>query len=174
MLTISKVKVYPYKKRQKDGIIGIGQVKFDGGLLLTGLELVERHNKRFIVYPKNPQNNHDLCYCQPTNSVLNETIAKALFDEYDSIKNVETTTSQTYFNFNDLKNKMDMMRQQENKADGNVYVGLDEKSSEFIDMATQDLMKNLEEKIGIMKALNEHPSNGPDTVSESLEVEGET
>lgn len=92
MLTISKIKIYPYKKRLKNGVIGIGQVVFDGGLLLSGLELVERHNKRFIVYPKNPNNNHDLCYCQPTNAQMNKFIADALFKAYDDMnieRNVE-------------------------------------------------------------------------------------
>lgn len=86
MLTISKIKIYPYKKRLKNGVIGIGQVVFEGGLLLSGLELVERHNKRFIVYPKNPNNNHDLCYCQPTNATMNSFISDALFKAYDEIK----------------------------------------------------------------------------------------
>lgn len=99
MLTISKIKIYPYKKRLKSGVIGIGQVVFEGGLLLSGLELVERHNKRFIVYPKNPNNNHDLCYCQPTNATMNKFISDALFKAYDEIKPADIENSDNENNY---------------------------------------------------------------------------
>lgn len=84
-LSISKVKVYPYKKKSRTGVIGVGQVIFDGGLLLSGLELVERNNKQFITYPKNPHNNHGLCFCQPTNATLGNMISNALFEEYSNV-----------------------------------------------------------------------------------------
>lgn len=112
MLIISKVKVYPFKNRSRTGAIGVGQVTFEGGLLLSGLELVERNNKRFITYPVNPLNNHGLCYCQPINSVLSENISKALFNEYDAQIAVRNSDENSFFNnaaedmFNQLKNEV--------------------------------------------------------------------
>ena len=87
MLTISNVRVLPLKFKLKNGVVGLAQVSFKGGLLITGLELVERNNKRFIQYPKNPNNNRGLCYCQPLNSVLSGVIEKKVFDVYDKLKN---------------------------------------------------------------------------------------
>ena len=87
MLTISNVRVLPLKFKLKNGVVGLAQVSFKGGLLITGLELVERNNKRFIQYPKNPNNNRGLCYCQPLNSVLSGVIEKKVFDAYDKLKN---------------------------------------------------------------------------------------
>lgn len=112
MLKISKVKVYPFKNRSRTGAIGVGQVTFDGGLLLSGLELVERNNKRFITYPVNPLNNHGLCYCQPINSILSENISTALFNEYDAQIATRNGDENSFFNnaaedmLNQLKNEV--------------------------------------------------------------------
>jgi hypothetical protein len=86
MLTISNVRVHPLKFKLKNGVVGLAQVLFKGGLLITGLELVERNNKRFIQYPKNPNNNRGLCYCQPLNSILSGIIEKKVFEIYDKLK----------------------------------------------------------------------------------------
>lgn len=87
MLTISNVRVHPLKFKLKNGVVGLAQVSFKGGLLITGLELIERNNKRFIQYPKNPNNNRGLCYCQPLNSVLSGIIEAKVFEVYDKLKN---------------------------------------------------------------------------------------
>ena len=89
MLTISNVRVHPLKFKLKNGVVGLAQVAFKGGLLITGLELIERNNKRFIQYPKNPNNNRGLCYCQPLNSTLSGIIEKKVFEVYDKIKNTQ-------------------------------------------------------------------------------------
>ena len=90
MLTISNVRVHPLKFKLKNGVVGLAQVLFKGGLLITGLELVERNNKRFIQYPKNPNNNRGLCYCQPLNSILSGIIEKKVFEIYDKLKETQS------------------------------------------------------------------------------------
>lgn len=102
MLTITKIKIYPYKKVLKNGVVGIAQVTIENGILLTGLELVERNNKRFILFPKNPNNKHDLCYCQPTNSTINKLISDSVFKEYDELKlNEENNSCNSEFETSD-------------------------------------------------------------------------
>lgn len=84
-LKITKAKVYPYKRKSRTGAIGVGMVFLDSGLLLTGLELVERDNKRFINYPKNPYNKKGRSYVQPVTATANELITNTLFDAYYAI-----------------------------------------------------------------------------------------
>lgn len=82
-MKITKVKVYPYKNKSRTGAVGVGLVVFEHQLLLSGLELYERNDKRFIKFPKNEFNKHDLCYCQPTSRAFNTFITNALFKAYD-------------------------------------------------------------------------------------------
>lgn len=93
MLTISSVKVYPYKNKSPNGAIGVGQVVFDGGFLLSGLELIEHSNRRYIRYPKNKYNNHKLCYCQPINADAAKLVEDALFESYDKVRTSMTDES---------------------------------------------------------------------------------
>ena len=98
MMKITKVKVHPYKNKSRTGAIGVGLVVFEHQLLLSGLELYERNNKRFIKFPKNEFNKHDLCYCQPTSQAFNTYITNALFNAYDELgKNSPDDSSDTYF-----------------------------------------------------------------------------
>ena len=85
-MEITKVKVYPYKKKFHD-VVGVGQVTFDNCLLLTGLELIIKDNYRYVRYPRNMNNKHKLCFCQPLNNTLKQTICNELFTAYDDIKN---------------------------------------------------------------------------------------
>lgn len=140
MLNITKTKIYPYKKRMPGGVIAIGQVVFEGGLLLSGLELVERNNKRFIVYPKNPNNNHDLCYCQPTNKEMNKFIADALFTAYD-----ETKT----------------------KYDENIIC---DPNNKYWEDAINDFANEVVEQQAVAIALNNSNSTGPEPSGENIEV----
>lgn len=84
-LKITKAKVYPYKRKSRTGAIGVGMIFLDNGLLLTGLELIERDNKRFINYPKNPYNKKGRSYVQPVTATANELITNTLFDAYYAI-----------------------------------------------------------------------------------------
>ena len=99
MMKITKVKVYPYKNKSRTGAVGVGLVVFEHQLLLSGLELYERNDKRFIKFPKNEFNKHDLCYCQPTSQTFNTFITNALFKAYDEIfKNrVADNNNDNYF-----------------------------------------------------------------------------
>ncbi len=101
MLTITNVRVHPLKFKLKNGVVGLAQVAFKGGLLITGLELIERNNKRFIQYPKNPNNNRGLCYCQPLNSVLSGIIEKKVFEVYDKLKINQANAIELNDNFMD-------------------------------------------------------------------------
>lgn len=98
-MKITKVKVYPYKNKSRTGAVGVGLVVFEHQLLLSGLELYERNDKRFIKFPKNEFNKHDLCYCQPTSQAFNIFITNALFKAYDEIfKNrVTDNNNDNYF-----------------------------------------------------------------------------
>lgn len=92
MMKITKVKVYPYKNKSRTGAIGVGLIVIEHQLLLSGLELYERNGKRFIKFPKNEFNKHDLCYCQPTSQAFNSLITNALFKAYDEVvKTAELT-----------------------------------------------------------------------------------
>ena len=99
MMKITKVKVYPYKNKSRTGAVGVGLVVFEHQLLLSGLELYERNDKRFIKFPKNEFNKHDLCYCQPTSQTFNTFITNALFKAYDeTFKNrVTDNNNDNYF-----------------------------------------------------------------------------
>ena len=99
MMKITKVKVYPYKNKSRTGAVGVGLVVFEHQLLLSGLELYERNDKRFIKFPKNEFNKHDLCYCQPTSQAFNSLITNALFKAYDeTFKNrVADNNNDNYF-----------------------------------------------------------------------------
>ena len=91
-MKITKVKVYPYKNKSRTGAVGVGLVVLEHQLLLSGLELYERNDKRFVKFPKNEFNKHDLCYCQPTSQTFNSLITNALFKAYDeSTKTTELT-----------------------------------------------------------------------------------
>ena len=85
-MEITKVKVYPYKKKFND-VVGVGQVTFDDCLLLTGLELIVKENSRYIRYPRNINNRHKLCFCQPLNKQFKQQICDSLFAKFDEIKN---------------------------------------------------------------------------------------
>jgi DNA-binding cell septation regulator SpoVG len=92
MMKITKVKVYPYKNKSRTGAVGVGLVVLEHQLLLSGLELYERNEKRFVKFPKNEFNKHDLCYCQPTSQAFNSLITNALFKAYDEVaKTAEST-----------------------------------------------------------------------------------
>ena len=99
MMKITKVKVYPYKNKSRTGAVGVGLVVFEHQLLLSGLELYERNDKRFIKFPKNEFNKHDLCYCQPTSQAFNTFITNALFKAYDEISKdrVADNNNDNYF-----------------------------------------------------------------------------
>lgn len=98
-MKITKVKVYPYKNKSRTGAVGVGLVVFEHQLLLSGLELYERNDKRFIKFPKNEFNKHDLCYCQPTSQAFNTFITNALFKAYDEISKdrVADNNNDNYF-----------------------------------------------------------------------------
>lgn len=98
-MKITKVKVYPYKNKSRTGAVGVGLVVFEHQLLLSGLELYERNGKRFIKFPKNEFNKHDLCYCQPTSQSLNSLITNALFGAYDGLNRqpAQDDSTDTYF-----------------------------------------------------------------------------
>ena len=104
-MEITKVKVYPYKKKFHD-VVGIGQVTFDNCLLLTGLELVDRGEYRFIRYPRNLNNKHKLCFCQPLNNTLKRTICDRLFAAFDDISNGRFYDSAIKEVYNDWKSKV--------------------------------------------------------------------
>lgn len=100
MMKITKVKVYPYKNKSRTGAVGVGLIVLEHQLLLSGLELYERNGKRFVKFPKNEFNKHDLCYCQPTSQAFNNIITKALFSAYDENTNKVNDVSDntdTYF-----------------------------------------------------------------------------
>ena len=99
MMKITKVKVYPYKNKSRTGAVGVGLVVLEHQLLLSGLELYERNEKRFVKFPKNEFNKHDLCYCQPTSQAFNSLITNALFKAYDeTFKNhVTDNNNDNYF-----------------------------------------------------------------------------
>ena len=99
MMKITKVKVYPYKNKSRTGAVGVGLVVLEHQLLLSGLELYERNEKRFVKFPKNEFNKHDLCYCQPTSQAFNSLITNALFKAYDeTFKNrVADNNNDNYF-----------------------------------------------------------------------------
>lgn len=149
MLKISKVKVYPFKNRSRTGAIGVGQVTFEGGLLLSGLELVERNNKRFITYPVNPLNNHGLCYCQPINSILSENISTALFNEYDAQIATRNGDENSFFN----NAAEDMLNQLKNEVSEAEHV---KQQNDFIGYA------NCVSAVGV--------SEGPESSDEELEI----
>lgn len=86
-LTITKAKVYPYKRKSRTGAVGVGMVIFDCGLMLTGLELIEHGEKRFIGYPKNPYNLKGHSYVEPLTFELKKLIRDSLFAIYDSNSN---------------------------------------------------------------------------------------
>lgn len=98
-MKITKVKVYPYKNKSRTGAIGVGLIVLEHQLLLSGLELYERNEKRFVKFPKNEFNKHDLCYCQPTSQAFNSLITNALFKAYDeTFKNrVADNNNDNYF-----------------------------------------------------------------------------
>ena len=98
-MKITKVKVYPYKNKSRTGAVGVGLVVLEHQLLLSGLELYERNEKRFVKFPKNEFNKHDLCYCQPTSQAFNSLITNALFKAYDeTFKNrVADNNNDNYF-----------------------------------------------------------------------------
>lgn len=98
-MKITKVKVYPYKNKSRTGAVGVGLVVLEHQLLLSGLELYERNDKRFVKFPKNEFNKHDLCYCQPTSQTFNSLITNALFKAYDeTFKNrVADNNNDNYF-----------------------------------------------------------------------------
>ena len=98
-MKITKVKVYPYKNKSRTGAVGVGLVVLEHQLLLSGLELYERNEKRFVKFPKNEFNKHDLCYCQPTSQAFNGLITNALFKAYDeTFKNrVADNNNDNYF-----------------------------------------------------------------------------
>ena len=77
-MKITKVKVYPYKNKSRTGAVGVGLVVLEHQLLLSGLELYERNDKRFVKFPKNEFNKHDLCYCQPTSQTFNSLITNTM------------------------------------------------------------------------------------------------
>jgi len=81
-MKITQVKVYPYTKKKLNGEVGIGQVVLDDLILLTGLKLVERHGKRFILYPVNYKNKRQLCFVQPIKKNIADEITDKLFDAY--------------------------------------------------------------------------------------------
>jgi DNA-binding cell septation regulator SpoVG len=99
MMKITKVKVYPYKNKSRTGAVGVGLIVLEHQLLLSGLELYERNEKRFVKFPKNEFNKHDLCYCQPTSQAFNSLITNALFKAYDeTFKNrVADNNNDNYF-----------------------------------------------------------------------------
>ena len=99
MMKITKVKVYPYKNKSRTGAVGVGLIVFEHQLLLSGLELYERNEKRFIKFPKNEFNKHDLCYCQPTSQAFNTFITNALFKAYDELnkERVGESNNDNYF-----------------------------------------------------------------------------
>lgn len=101
-MKITKVKVYPYKNKSRTGAVGVGLVVLEHQLLLSGLELYERNDKRFVKFPKNEFNKHDLCYCQPTSQTFNSLITNALFKAYD-----ETTKTTELSDPNDPLNNFD-------------------------------------------------------------------
>lgn len=101
-MKITKVKVYPYKNKSRTGAVGVGLVVLEHQLLLSGLELYERNDKRFVKFPKNEFNKHDLCYCQPTSQTFNSLITNALFKAYD-----ETTKTTELADPNDPLNNFD-------------------------------------------------------------------
>ena len=90
-MKITKVKVYPYKNKSRTGAVGVGLVVLEHQLLLSGLELYERNEKRFVKFPKNEFNKHNLCYCQPISKAFNSLITNALFKAYDEV--AKTTQS---------------------------------------------------------------------------------
>lgn len=98
-MKITKVKVYPYKNKSRTGAVGVGLIVLEHQLLLSGLELYERNEKRFIKFPKNEFNKHDLCYCQPTSQAFNSLITNALFKAYDeTFKNrIADNNNDNYF-----------------------------------------------------------------------------
>lgn len=98
-MKITKVKVYPYKNKSRTGAVGVGLIVLEHQLLLSGLELYERNEKRFVKFPKNEFNKHDLCYCQPTSQAFNGLITNALFKAYDeTFKNhVADNNNDNYF-----------------------------------------------------------------------------
>lgn len=104
-MEITKVKVYPYKKKFHD-VVGIGQVTFDNCLLLTGLELVDKGEYRFIRYPRNINNKHKLCFCQPLNNTLKKAICNELFAAFDDIKNGRFYDSAIKEIYNNWKNQV--------------------------------------------------------------------
>ena len=91
MMKITKVKVYPYKNKSRTGAVGVGLIVLEHQLLLSGLELYERNEKRFVKFPKNEFNKHVLCYCQPTSQAFNSLITNALFKAYDEIAKTPQT-----------------------------------------------------------------------------------
>lgn len=123
-MEITKVKVYPYKKKFHD-VVGVGQVVFDDCLLLTGLELVVKDNYRYVRYPRNMNNKHRFCFCQPLNNTLKQAIGSELFAAYDDIKNnnfYDTAIKEVY---EDWKNKVadEMLHQANNVETCAVAVG---------------------------------------------------
>lgn len=89
-MKITQVKVYPYTKKKLNGEVGIGQVVLDDLILLTGLKLVERHGKRFILYPVNYKNKRQLCFVQPIKKNIADEITAKLFTAYNESLNSST------------------------------------------------------------------------------------
>lgn len=85
-MKITQVKVYPYTKKKTNGEVGIGQVVLDDMILLTGLKLIERNGKQFVLYPVNYKNKRQLCFVQPIKKVIADEISDALFRSYEEVK----------------------------------------------------------------------------------------
>lgn len=83
IMKITQVKVYPYTKKKINGEVGIGQVVLDDMILLTGLKLIERNGKRFILYPVNYKNKQQLCFVQPIKKPIANSITEQLFNAYN-------------------------------------------------------------------------------------------
>lgn len=154
MLTITSVKVYPYKNKSPNCAIGVGQIVFDNCLLLSGLELVERTNRRYIRYPKNRYNNHHLCYCQPINAEIAKVIETALFNAYDNATSaLANTLSDTYLQ-NAVKDMVDILNAQSAEAKINETAG-------------QALNYMYEHKNGIPACKNDLGDIGPESNNNS-------
>lgn len=85
-MEITEIRIYPFK-RKVHNTIAVAQVSLDNELLITGLELCERNGKYYIRYPKNNNNKHKLCYCQPKTRTFTDYMLNKILEKYDERKN---------------------------------------------------------------------------------------
>lgn len=156
-MNITKVKVYPYKRRSRTGACGVGMIIFDCGLMLTGLELIEHGDKRFIGYPKNPYNLKGHAYVEPLSYELKSLIRNSLFDAYDKM-NIDSNKEDNSFMQAAIENMFSVIEQQTKET-----------------KATHDLKQKIENDIKLKEFVNKvkEPSTTEDTSDNTLNLMNE-